>query len=112
ELEASAAQRVDGGGHLRQHGRVPEGVCGDEVAEADPRGAGGESGGEGPTLEGVPLGRGGSDQGGPWPHPGGTGGSGPPRPREDRVERHTELREEQAEPHADVAVSRHGGTLP
>jgi hypothetical protein len=112
ELEPSVTEHVERRRHLRQHRRVAERIARHEVAESDPARARREPGGECPALERVPFGRGGGGEVVHQPHRVEPGCFGRQRPIEDRVERHAQLREEQPEPHPDVAVSRHAGTLP
>src|SRR5690606_10954551 len=50
EDEAPAGDVVDGGGHLRQHRRVPVGVAGNERTDRDPGDEGTERGEQGPPL--------------------------------------------------------------
>jgi hypothetical protein len=48
-----AADLVDRVGHLREQRRIPEAGAGDERAEFDPPGGGGERGQQGPALPGA-----------------------------------------------------------
>ena len=112
ELEPAVAEHVERGRHLRQHRGVAERVARHQVTESDPARARRQAGRERPALERVPFGRGRGGEVVHQPHrvePGRLGGQ---RPLEDRVERHAQLGQEQPEPHPDVAVSRHDGTLP